>query len=54
LSGIYLLSAFLNVKNNTLSSEQLGWMVGLHLTFVVTGVLFALSEKIAEKPEAHH
>jgi len=53
LSGIYLLSAFLNVRNNTLSSEQLGWMVGLHLTFVITGVLFALSEKIAEKKENH-
>ena len=47
LSGIYLLSAFLNIKSFT--HEELAWMIGLHLTFVVTGVLFALSEKIAHK-----
>ena len=44
LSGINLLGAFLNLKNWT--SQDLAWMVGIHLTFVVTGVLFALSEKI--------
>ncbi|MBU3738388.1 MAG: TIGR00645 family protein [Rhodoferax sp.] len=44
LSGINLLGAFLNLKS--WSSQELGWMVGIHLTFVITGVLFALSEKI--------
>jgi len=58
LSGIYLLSAFLNIKKFQggeagWMNAELGWMVGLHLTFVVTGVLFALSEKIAEKKESH-
>lgn len=53
LSGINLLGAFLNMKSDTFTEHQLGWMVGIHLTFVVTGVLFALSEKISEKPEAH-
>lgn len=47
LSGINLLGAFLNLKS--WPSNELGWMVGIHLTFVVTGVLFALSEKISEK-----
>lgn len=47
LSGIYLLSAFLNIKS--FSHEELAWMIGMHLTFVITGVLFALSEKIAHK-----
>ena len=47
LSGINLLGAFLNLKN--WSPQDLGWMVGIHLTFVVTGVLFALSEKIGHK-----
>ncbi len=28
------------------------WLVGLHLTFVVSGVLFALMDWLAEK--AHH
>ncbi len=54
LSGINLLGAFLNMKNDTFTEHQLGWMVGIHLTFVVTGVLFALSEKISEKPEGKH
>jgi uncharacterized protein (TIGR00645 family) len=49
LSGINLLGAFLNLKH--WSQQELGWMVGLHLTFVVTGVLFALSEKIGHKAE---
>ena len=44
LSGINLLGAFLNLKSWT--STELGWMVGIHLTFVLTAVLFALSEKI--------
>jgi uncharacterized protein (TIGR00645 family) len=52
LSGINLLGAFLNMKSNAFTEHQLGWMVGIHLTFVITGVLFALSEKISEKPEA--
>ncbi|NDB01207.1 MAG: TIGR00645 family protein, partial [Betaproteobacteria bacterium] len=47
LSGINLLGAFLNLKH--WSQQELGWMVGLHLTFVITGVLFALSEKIGHK-----
>ena len=33
------------------SSQELGWMVGLHLTFVITGVLFAVSERIGHKAE---
>lgn len=47
LSGINLLGALLNLKN--WSPQDLGWMVGIHITFVVTGVLFALSEKIGHK-----
>lgn len=43
LSGINLLGAFLNLKAYTPS--ELGWMVGIHLTFVVTGVLFAVAER---------
>ena len=49
LSGINLLGVFLNMEHNTWTNEQLGWMVGLHVTFMVTGVMFAMSEKIAEK-----
>jgi uncharacterized protein (TIGR00645 family) len=54
LSGINLLGVFLNMKDNPWSNQQLGWMVGLHVTFMVTGVMFAMSEKIAEKHVAEH
>ncbi len=47
LSGINLLGAFLNLKSWT--SVELGWMVGIHLTFVMTAVLFAFSEKIGHR-----
>lgn len=43
LSGINLLAAFLEI--DTTNKENLGWMVGIHLTFVVTGLIFALSER---------
>jgi len=43
LSGINLLAAFLEI--DTTNKDNLGWMVGIHLTFVVTGLIFALSEK---------
>jgi uncharacterized protein (TIGR00645 family) len=53
LSGINLLGVFLNVDSDRFDNAQLGWLVGIHLTFVVTGVLFALSEKISGRNGAH-
>ncbi|MDD3530201.1 MAG: TIGR00645 family protein [Gallionellaceae bacterium] len=44
ISGIELLKAFMHVEN--LSNEQLAWKVGIHLTFVVSGVLFAVMDRI--------
>lgn len=47
ISAVELLKAFINVHE--LSNEQLAWKVGIHLTFVVSGVLFAVTDWIAEK-----
>jgi uncharacterized protein (TIGR00645 family) len=45
ISGIELLKGFVSVGTvDGLTNEQLGWMVGIHLTFVVTGVLFAFGD----------
>jgi len=54
ISGIELLKVFVNVNDWT--SEQMAWKVGLHITFVVSGVLFALMDRIAEGNNggAHH
>jgi uncharacterized protein (TIGR00645 family) len=45
ISGIELLKAFMNVESMT--NEQLAWQVGIHMTFVVSGLLFALTDRIS-------
>lgn len=44
ISGIELLKAFMNT--GAFSREEMAWKVGLHLTFVVSGVLFALMDRL--------
>jgi uncharacterized membrane protein YqhA len=36
-----------------LTDSQLGWMVGIHMTLIISGVLFALMDKLAE-PKGEH
>lgn len=47
ISAIELLKAFMNADQ--LSDTTLGWKVGIHLTFVVSGVLFAVMDKLTSK-----
>lgn len=49
ISAIQLLKAFINVRGQT--STELGWMVGIHLTFVVSGVLLAFMDRLAVEPK---
>ncbi len=51
ISGIELLKAFMHVER--LTSEQLGWKVGIHMTFVISGVLFAVMDRIAAGKKGH-
>lgn len=44
ISGIYLLEALLNLHAQ--SSTNLIWKLAIHFTFVLSGVLFALTERI--------
>ena len=46
ISAVELLKAFL--VSTSLTSEQLMWKVVIHLTFVVSGLLFAVSDWISE------
>lgn len=48
ISGIHLLKAFMNVGSQ--DKENLAWMVGIHMAFVVSGVLLALMDRIVEGP----
>ena len=52
ISGIELLKAFVNV--DSYSDKQLAWKVGLHLTFVFSGVLFALMDRLTAGKSGGH
>ena len=52
ISSIQILKVFLDVEEY--EDRHLIWMVGIHLTFVVSGVLLAFMDFLAEKtPKAH-
>jgi uncharacterized protein (TIGR00645 family) len=51
ISAIELLKAFMNVSAYT--TEQLAWKVGIHVSLVISGVMFALMDRIAEGTNKH-
>jgi uncharacterized protein (TIGR00645 family) len=51
ISAVELLKAFINVKD--FPWDHLAWKVGIHLTFVVSGVLFAITDRITESKGGH-
>jgi uncharacterized protein (TIGR00645 family) len=52
ISGIELLKAFMHVE--AMTNEQLAWKVGIHMTFVISGVLFAVMDRIASGKKTSH
>lgn len=55
ISAIDLLKAFMHqsqVGIEHLSNTQMAWMVGIHFTLILSGVLFAVMDKISES--THH
>ncbi len=55
ISGIALLRAFLPLGDAgaPVDTQRIGWMVAIHLTFVVSGVLLAFMDWITSKTQAH-
>jgi uncharacterized protein (TIGR00645 family) len=48
ISGIELLKAFMNVDNvEKYSDRHLGWMVGIHVTFLFSGLFYALVDRLS-------
>jgi len=47
ISAIKLLESFMNIEH--LSNRELGWGVGIHVTFVVSGVLLAVMDRLPTK-----
>ena len=47
ISAIRLLESFMDIEN--LTDRELAWTVGIHVTFVVSGLLLALMERLMHK-----
>lgn len=52
ISAIELLKAFVNIA--AYNNEQLAWKVGIHVTLVISGLIFALMDRVAEGTKSHH
>ena len=54
ISAISLLRAFMTItQTGTVDQTMVFWLVILHLTFVTSGVLFAVMDWVASFPEKH-
>lgn len=51
ISAIELLKSFVNLS--AVSNEQLAWKVGIHLTFVLSGIGFAVMDRISSGAKGH-
>ena len=51
ISGIELLKGFMNVAK--LEDRELAWMVGIHVTFLASGVLYALMDRLNGGGKGH-
>jgi uncharacterized protein (TIGR00645 family) len=49
ISAIKLLEGFMDVANE--SDRELFWLLGIHLTFVVSAFLLALADRIGHRPQ---
>ena len=52
ISAIQVLKAFMNL-DHSFSAERLGWLVGIHLVFVVSTLVLAYSDRIADSGGSH-
>jgi uncharacterized protein (TIGR00645 family) len=55
ISAISLLRAFMSLteEGSVLDEAKLRWLVMLHITFVVSGLLFAAMDWVAGRNESH-
>jgi uncharacterized protein (TIGR00645 family) len=52
ISAIQVLKAFMNVKNT--SDRDLTWLVAIHIVFVVSGLVMALTDRFSEGGHGKH
>src|SRR5829696_8886344 len=51
ISAVQLLKAFMNIGK--ISDRDLGWYVSIHLVFVGSGLLLALTDRVSESGHGH-
>ena len=51
ISGIHLLKSFMNIQNT--DKESLMWLLIVHVTFIVSGMLLAVMDYVVSKSEGH-
>ena len=51
ISAVELLKDFINI--NDFDERTMAWKVGIHMSFVISGVLFALTDYIANRTNKH-
>ena len=54
ISGIDLLKTFINIGGHSYNQDDIMWRVILHLTFVTSGVLFALMDWLSGHSKNGH
>lgn len=52
ISAIQLLKIFMELKN--VSDREIAWYVGLHVVFVISGLVFALTDRIGDGGHKPH
>jgi uncharacterized protein (TIGR00645 family) len=52
ISAIQVLKAFMNL-DASFSPERLGWLVGIHLVFVVSTLVLAFADRISDEKSGH-
>ena len=51
ISGIHLLKSFMKITEGAVTDRQMFWLVVTHLTFVTSGVLLALMDRVTPREE---
>ncbi|MCW2242982.1 TIGR00645 family protein [Azospirillum canadense] len=51
ISSIQILKTFMHVKD--MSDRDLAWLIGIHIAFVISGVLLATMDVLVKKAHAH-
>jgi len=54
ISAIQVLKAFMNIEGYGGDYTKLGWLVGIHLVFVLSALLLAVSDRLGAHPGASH